>query len=238
MIEDKEIKLANATVLFVDDEENILKSIQRGLFEEPYKKRYANNGAEALEIINREAISVLVTDMRMPGMDGLTLLKEVSEKKPEIVRIILTGYSQISTLISAINTGQIFRFLTKPWRAETEFIPAIRQAIDFFLLQQERKEILQKLKSSNLELNKKNIELAMQIKQNELLLARQKEQMDGNEEILSMMTHEIIPFLDLVHHLGSTDFPLNASDRVKMAKEAVNIKGVVETISSLLKSEI
>jgi DNA-binding NtrC family response regulator len=230
-------KLAKATVLFVDDEENILKSIQRGLFEEPYKKKYAGSGAEALDIIEREPVSVLVTDMRMPEMDGLTLIKIVAEKNPRIVRIILTGYSQISTLISAINSGQIFRYLTKPWKAESEFIPAVRQAIEYHQMQQERDEILQKLKTSNLELNKRNIDLALQIRQNEQLLTRQKELMTGNEEILSMMTREILPFLDLVRHLGNPEFPLNSGDRERMVLEAVNIKGVIETISALLGSE-
>lgn len=232
-----ETRLAKATVLFVDDEENILKSIQRGLFEEPYKKRYANSGAEALEIIGQEPISVLVTDMRMPEMDGLSLLKIVAEKNPRIVRIILTGYAQISTLISAINSGQIFRYLTKPWKAESEFIPAVRQAIEYHQMQQERDEILHKLKTSNLELNKKNIDLALQIRQNEQLLARQKELTAGNEEILTMMTREILPFLDLVSHLGNPDYPLNRGDRERMTREAISMKGVVETISALLQAD-
>lgn len=236
MSDEKDSRLSQATVLFVDDEENILKSIHRGLLDEPYKKKYASSGSEALAIIEQEPIQVLVTDMRMPGMDGLALIRLVAEKKPDIVRIILTGYSHVSTLISAINTGQVFRYLTKPWRAETEFIPAVRQAIAFYQLRQERDEVVQKLKTSNLEMNKKNIEMNIKIKQNESLLTRQQEHLQASREILSIITREIVPFLDFVSFLGNADYPLNAGDRKRMAEKAAATKGVIESISTMLQA--
>jgi two-component system, NtrC family, response regulator HupR/HoxA len=183
------------TVLFVDDEKNILASIRRGLRDESYPKLFAGSGDEALKIMENEAIAVLVTDMRMPGMNGLELLKIVQEMYPDVVRIILTGYSQISTLISAINSGQVFRYLTKPWKLEADYIPAIRQAIEFHQMQVERKLNLKKLKAKNLELNKRNFEIQMLLKENEKI---NKEK----TELLEQLTSEIIPFVEEV--IGST----------------------------------
>ncbi len=120
------------TVLFVDDEEKVLKSLKRGFLDEPYKKLFAISGKEALEILEKNEIYVIVTDMRMPEMNGLELLKIVKEKYPDVVRMVLSGYTQVSTLLTAINQGEIFKFITKPWKLEEEFKPAIHEAIEHY----------------------------------------------------------------------------------------------------------
>ena len=74
----------------------------------------------------------------MPEMDGLALLKIVKEKYPRIVRLVLSGYTQITTLLTAINQGEIFKFITKPWKLEEEFKGIVQQAIDYYNLQAER----------------------------------------------------------------------------------------------------
>jgi len=131
--------MENRIVLFVDDEEQILKSLKRGLVNEPYKTLFANSGKEALEILEKEEVHVLVTDMRMPGMTGLELLKIVREKYPGIIRMVLSGYTQVTTLLTAINQGEIFKYITKPWKLDEEFIPAVREAIDYYAFQSQRK---------------------------------------------------------------------------------------------------
>jgi len=123
------------TVLFVDDEHLVLASLQRGLLNEPYKKLYAENGQQALKMLEEHEVHVLVTDMRMPEMSGLDLLKVVKEKYPQIVRMVLSGYTQITTLLTAINQGEIYRYITKPWRLEEEFKPAVRHAVEHYNLQ-------------------------------------------------------------------------------------------------------
>lgn len=120
------------TVLFVDDEKKVLKSLKRGFLDEPYEKLFAISGKEALEILEKNEIHVIVTDMRMPEMNGLELLKIVKEKYPDVVRMALSGYTQISTLLTAINQGEIFKFITKPWKLEEEFKPAIHEAIEHY----------------------------------------------------------------------------------------------------------
>ena len=133
------------TVLFVDDEEKLLRSLKRGLLDEPYKTLFANSGEEALEVLKNNEVHVLVTDMRMPEMSGLELLRIVKEEYPHIVRMVLSGYTQITTLLTAINQGEIYKFITKPWKLEEEFKPAVRQAIEYYDLHSERDRLAAEL---------------------------------------------------------------------------------------------
>ena len=120
------------TVLFVDDEERVLSCLKGGLLGEPYKTIFAKSGKEALEILENNEVHIIVTDMRMPEMGGLELLRTVKEKYPHIVRMVLSGYTQVTTLLTAINQGTIFKFITKPWDFEEDFKPAIREAIEYY----------------------------------------------------------------------------------------------------------
>jgi DNA-binding NtrC family response regulator len=120
------------TVLFVDDEENVLSALRRGLLDEPYHTLFAHSGREALEILARSPVHVIVTDMRMPEMGGLDLLRTVKREYPHVVRMVLSGYTQVTTLLTAINQGEVFRFVTKPWRLEDEFKPAVREAVKYY----------------------------------------------------------------------------------------------------------
>ncbi len=120
------------TVLFVDDEENVLSALRRGLLDEPYNTLFARSGREALEILARSPVHVIVTDMRMPEMGGLDLLRTVKKEYPHVVRMVLSGYTQVTTLLTAINQGEVFRFVTKPWRLEDEFKPAVREAVQYY----------------------------------------------------------------------------------------------------------
>ena len=125
------------TILFVDDEQSILSALERGLLDEPYNKIFCHNGIEALEILQREEVHVIVVDMRMPEMTGLELLKIVKKDYPHIIRMVLSGYTHVSTLLTAINQGEIFKYITKPWKLEDEFKPALREAVDHYNLHNE-----------------------------------------------------------------------------------------------------
>jgi len=105
-------------ILFVDDEQNLLDGIKRELFDS-YDITTALGGKEGLEILKDESpFSVVVSDMRMPEMDGVTFLSQVSEKYPESVRVMLTGNTDQETAIKAVNEGHIFRFINKPCPTE------------------------------------------------------------------------------------------------------------------------
>ncbi len=124
--------MENRTVLFVDDEEKLLRSLERGLLDEPYLSLFATSGQEALQILENRDVHVLVTDMRMPEMPGIELLRIVKDKYPQIVRLVLSGYTQVGTLLTAINQGEIYKFITKPWKLEEDFKPTIREAIEHY----------------------------------------------------------------------------------------------------------
>jgi CheY-like chemotaxis protein len=130
---------SNNIVLFVDDEENILMSLKRGLRKEGYKKLFAVSGHEALELFEENEISVIVSDMRMPGMTGLELLKEVKEKYPDTVRIVLSAYTQLPQVLASINQADIFKFITKPWDLENGLKKIIREGLDYYNLNYENK---------------------------------------------------------------------------------------------------
>ena len=138
-----------ATVLFVDDEENILNSLRRGLIDEDYACIFANSGLQALEVLKNESVNVIVSDMRMPGMDGLTLLKEVKEKYPKTVRIVLSGYAQLQQIVTTINQADLFRFILKPWKLEEEFKGVIQKALEYHKLQEDRDKLEDALKRQN-----------------------------------------------------------------------------------------
>jgi DNA-binding NtrC family response regulator len=111
-------------ILVVDDEAEILFSL-RGLLRQEFELHTAQSGAEALEIMRRHVIHVLMTDQRMPQMTGVELLQHAKELCPEAVRIVFTGYADIKAVIDAINQGEIFRYMTKPWDPD-ELISVLR----------------------------------------------------------------------------------------------------------------
>ena len=131
------------TVLFVDDDETILRSLERGLLDELYIKIFAKSGQEALEILQKEQVHVIVTDMRMPGMDGLELLKVVRETYPNIVMIVLSGYTDMPILMKEFGQGEIFEFVPKPWKLEKDLKKIVWNAIEHYNLQNECETVSQ-----------------------------------------------------------------------------------------------
>ncbi len=127
------------TVLFVDDDPIVLRSIARGLLDESYNICFAKSGQEALEILNQQEVHVLVTDIRMPEMDGTELLEIVTKEYPHIVKMVLSGYTNTSDLTKVIHQEGVFKFIPKPWNLQEgeEFKSVIRDAIDRYNLKSE-----------------------------------------------------------------------------------------------------
>jgi len=101
-------------LLFVDDEERVLNAL-RALFRNEYHVYTAASGEEALALVKRHSIPIVVSDQRMPGMTGVELLRQVRANSPRSVRMLLTGYSDLAALVGSINEGEVFRFVMKPW---------------------------------------------------------------------------------------------------------------------------
>lgn len=137
------------SVLFVDDEIQVLNALKRGLLDQNYTSFFASSGKDALKILEKQKIAVIVTDMRMPEMNGLQLLREVDRVSPKTVKIVLTGYTQVNQILATVNSVHVFRFVTKPWDLEEELIGIIQQAIDYYLLEETNEQL-------KLDLEKKN----------------------------------------------------------------------------------
>jgi len=116
-------------VLCVDDEVQILHTLERMLRLRQYDVFTASGGNEGLKILVKEHIDVVISDHRMPGMNGSEFLKIVREKYPHIIRIMLSGYNDFERLTKAVNEGEIFRFISKPWGMD-ELFEAIDSALN------------------------------------------------------------------------------------------------------------
>lgn len=129
-------------VLVVDDEEKTLK-----YFDKAYSKEFqiltASSAEQAWELLEQQGaeVGVLVTDQRMPGQTGVDLLTKVRQKYPDIVRIITTAYADLEDAIEAVNSGEVFRYITKPWDIR-DLRATLKRGMEFFLVQRERDTLL------------------------------------------------------------------------------------------------
>jgi len=135
--------MENRTVLFVDDDQAILRSLERGLLDEPYNKLFTTSCKEALEILKRQDVHVIITDLRMPEMSGLEFINIIKIEYPHIVRMVLSGYNQDPALQNAIDQGEIYILIPKPWKSGGNFQMLIRRAIEHYNIQNEYKTIPQ-----------------------------------------------------------------------------------------------
>ena len=116
------------SILCVDDELNILKLLKRLLEGHGYEVVTASSGDEALQILEKQRVDVIVSDQRMPGMTGSDLFRITREKYPQAVRVMMSGYSDFDSLVNAVNEGEIFRFISKPWD-QKQFVELVRLAL-------------------------------------------------------------------------------------------------------------
>jgi DNA-binding NtrC family response regulator len=128
------------SILVVDDEPDILFSL-RALLRRDFEVHTAEGGAAALEVLHRHPVRVIMTDQRMPEMTGAELLHRARDECPEAIRIIFTGYADLKAVIDAVNRGEIYRYLTKPWDPD-ELCAVLRQACDHYEVLAERHRLL------------------------------------------------------------------------------------------------
>lgn len=136
------------TILLVDDEENILRSLERLLRRDGYHILKATSGQAGLEVLKQNAVGVIVSDQRMPGMTGVEFLSKVKDLYPQTVRIALSGYTELKSVTDAINKGAIYKFLTKPW--DDDLLRAnVQEAFEHFELAHENERLARELKKAN-----------------------------------------------------------------------------------------
>lgn len=107
-----------ATILIVDDDPGVLNALKRALYQEPYLVLTTTDPMEALHLLATQPVQMVISDQRMPEMTGTELLLQVKLLYPEVVRVILTGYTDEEAIMAAINDGQVYKFLFKPWNSD------------------------------------------------------------------------------------------------------------------------
>jgi DNA-binding NtrC family response regulator len=117
-------------ILIVDDEGANLRALER-LFRPDHSVLTAQSGHEALTLLEQHDVALLITDQRMPGMTGIELLQQTVPLRPHMVRILLTGYTDISTLIEAVNCGHVYKYVTKPWNND-DLCATVTRALEHF----------------------------------------------------------------------------------------------------------
>jgi signal transduction histidine kinase len=137
-------------ILYVDDNETNLVLFE-ATFQNDYNVFLANSGEKGLEILSEDKFAVIISDQRMPGMTGNELLQTVQEKFPDVMRFILTAYTDYDTVVETINKGQIYGFFNKPFDPETVKM-ALNKAIEVFNLRQANKQIMKDIARANREL--------------------------------------------------------------------------------------
>jgi len=151
-----------ATLLFVDDEANILSSLRRLFRPQGYRILIAEGGAQGLEIMAQERVDLVVSDMRMPEMNGAQFLEKVRAGWPDTVRILLTGYAEIEATIDAINKGQIYRYISKPWD-DNDIMLIIRHALQQKRLEREKLRLEELTSRQNEQLKDLNVNLEAKV---------------------------------------------------------------------------
>ena len=132
-------------VVFVDDDDLVLKAVARLFQFQPYEAVTFSDAREALDYIRENPVQVLVSDLRMPEIDGLELLQQAQAEFPEVVRVVLSAYSDRESLLEAINSGNIYRYILKPWDA-VELISVVRQSSDLYNLRRENQRLAETLR--------------------------------------------------------------------------------------------
>ena len=141
------------TLLCVDDEANILSALRRLFRPHGYTVLTAGGGEEGLEILAREPVDLIISDMRMPVMDGARFLGEARKRHPDTVRLLLTGYADMESTIEAINAGQISRYISKPWN-DQDVLLTVREALERKQLEKEKARLEALTRSQNDEIGR------------------------------------------------------------------------------------
>ena len=145
------------TILYVDDEESNL-NIFKNTFRRDYNILVAGTAQDGLNLLKTEKVDLILTDQRMPEMDGVTFLKQTINQFPNLNRILITGYTDFDALCNAVNDAKIFQYIQKPW-VEGQLRNVIEKALEVYLLRQENESLTEELIEKNHELEKLNQDL-------------------------------------------------------------------------------
>ncbi|RYZ79323.1 MAG: response regulator, partial [Proteobacteria bacterium] len=208
------------TILCVDDEIDNVDALER-LFRKKYSVLKATSGGQALQVLDENpGVALIISDQRMPTMTGVEFLEKAQKSHPEALRILLTGYTDIESVISAVNQGQIYRYLSKPWDS-VDLTNTVDQAI-------EKYDISKELKKKNIELAKALNELKTldKAKSNFMILI--------NHELKTPLT-SILSFIGLLNESNLDDEQKLFVNRI--SRGADKLKSIIDDVLLIVRAE-
>jgi diguanylate cyclase (GGDEF)-like protein len=230
------------SLLIVDDETYILPTL-KALLTAEYEIHTANNAETAQQIFAQHPIDVILTDQKMPGQTGIELLEWVRENHPRTVRLLMTGYAELEDAVDAINRGQVYYYLLKPWRTE-ELFQVLRNAAEKRLLEKSRDELIEQLQQLNSELDRRVHERTFALQEANQLLeqrARELERLaltDPLTGLLNRRAMEELARFELKRHTrypGSLTIGLVDIDRFKQINTRYLLPGGDEALRGLAR---
>lgn len=195
-------ELMERTLLLVDDEINILNALKRQLRSQGYRVLTATSAVEGFELLAKHPVGVILSDQRMTEMSGTEFLRRVKQLYPQIVRLVLSGYSDFKSITDAINQGAIYKFLSKPWDEEL-LHDTLREAFQHYELAQENVNLNQALRDASVELADRNCELPRQVLEH-FPAATLGLDANGNIILANQQARALFPTIESAPLLGST----------------------------------
>ncbi|KRB79535.1 HD domain-containing phosphohydrolase [Noviherbaspirillum sp. Root189] len=191
------------TILCVDDEPNILSSLRRLFRPQGYEVLTEVSGHAGLKVLESQPVDVIISDMRMPEMDGAQFLERVRARWPDTLRLLLTGYADIQLIIGAINRGEIYRYITKPWD-DNDILLVVRHALERKALEQEKQRLETLTQLQNEELRNLNAGLENKVALRTAALNRlHDELLASNEKLKTSFLTSIKVFSNLIEMRGA-----------------------------------
>lgn len=207
------------TLLCVDDEQDNVDALER-LFRKDYRVLKATSGKQALGLLKTEPVTVLICDQRMPEMTGVEFLTKSQETHPDSIRILLTGYTDVEAVVAAINSGQIYRYVTKPWDPR-ELVAAVRRAVERFEMASQIRE-----KNAALEKALRELKSLDQAKSHFMILI--------SHELKTPLT-SVLSFLDLLKETHLDEEQHKFLHRI--AQNALRLKEIIFDMLELVSAE-
>ena len=210
------------TLIFLDDEPNILKALKRVFFKDDYTIKTFTSGFEALAFLKDTETQLVIADQRMPGMTGTEFFNIARDVSPECIRIILTGYADLNAAVDAINKGQVFQFVFKPWN-DTELRALVLRGLDYYDLRAENMALMEELKAKNAELEEWGHRLNLRVKERTEMVIEKYTDMEQRNKLfadsLINIGHLIVNLVGQIEPEVSRRAQRMASLAVTMAEE-------------------
>jgi class 3 adenylate cyclase len=209
------------TILYVDDEKHNLTSF-KAAFRREYNILTAASGQEGIEIMHQNEVNLVISDQRMPGMTGVQFLEQILPEYPEAIRMVLTGFSDIEAIIDAINSGGVFRYITKPWD-EMELRMTIENARQMYDLQHKNRDLVHELQAK-VEEQEKTLRLFMKYVPEPVVqraLSKEDSIFEGELRYITVLFCDIRGFTPMSENLSPKEVVSFLNDYYSLMTEAI-----------------